>query len=153
MNARPLFLLCLALVSCNQDSRLSADWGEPVSINAAQPPRAMDMVQVLLENQSLPLKGTGCEGSGDKEKRTLQHRLALALGAPLDNAKHETVISGGCRSTAKFAVADGAAIDAWSCEMTVVERSEKREFVASSVIRFGLTKDRWKLIPETLRCT
>jgi len=89
----------------------------------------------------------------DGEKRTLQHRLALALGAPLDDARHEALISGGCRSAAKFSVAGGGVIDAWSCELAVVERNEKREFVSSSVIQFGLTKDKWRLIPETLRCT
>ena len=152
MTIRTALLLCLTLISCNNDTRLSADWGEPLSIKPDQPPRAIDMVQVLLENQSLPLKGTGCEGSTGDEKRTLQHCLALALGAPLADAKHEALISGDCRSAAKFSVAGGGAIDAWSYELAVVERNDKREFVASSVIQFGLTKDKWRLIPETLRC-
>lgn len=81
----------------------------------------------------------------------MQHRLALALGSPLDNAAHETLVSGGCRSAAQFTVAGSAVIDAWKCEIAIVEKNEKRKFVASSVIQFGLTQDKWKLIPETLR--
>lgn len=85
-NEISLPLLCLALVSCapayTKTERLDP-MGDPLKIDPTKPPDGMQLVQILLENQSLPVKGTGCQ-SGSIENRRLQHILAMVLGYGLD---------------------------------------------------------------------
>lgn len=151
MNHRlPLLLLCLALVSCTQSERISPLWDEPVKIDPSTPPEGMYLLQILLENQSLPLKGTGCEGPpGDR--RRLQHRLALTLGSGIDDPRHYRVLSGKCEAV-QFELRSGSVIDAWNCVLGGVEKDKKGDPIASSHIDFGIKKDTWEIIPETLRC-
>lgn len=51
-----LLLFCLALVSCTQSERIDPLRGNPVKIDPAKPREGMHLVQILLENQSLPLE-------------------------------------------------------------------------------------------------
>lgn len=163
----PLF--CLALVSCAhqrsgrqcggaeneprthgalESQRISPSWGDPLRIDPAKPPEGMHLIQILLENQSLPVKGTNCEGSalGSGDKRRLQHKLARLLGSGLDNARHRTELSAICQ-TDKYELPSGGIIDAWHCSLTAVENDENGERIASSSIDFGITKDTWEFVP------
>ena len=162
-------LLCVALVSCAHQStdrqcgdpvkdirthdasepqRISPSWGDPLKINPAKPPEGMHVIQILLENQSLPVKGTNCEGSalGSGDKRRLQHKLAMLLGFGLDNPRHRTELSVGCQPD-KYELPTGGLIDAWHCRLTALENDKKGEFIASSSIYFGITKDTWEFVP------
>lgn len=162
-------LLCLALVSCvhqrtdrqcespkneththdsSESRRISPSWGDPLKIDPTKPPEGMHLIQILLENQSLPVKGTGCEGSalGSGDKRRLQHKLARLLGSGLDNTRHRTELSANCQAD-KYELPSGGVIDAWHCSLTAVENDEKGEYIASSSIDFGITKDTWEFVP------
>ena len=62
-----LLIFSVTLISSVQTERISPLWDEPVKIDPFTPPEGMYLVQILLENQSLPLKDTGCQGpSGDR---------------------------------------------------------------------------------------
>lgn len=145
-------MLFLALVSCAHTERIDPLGGDPVKIDPAKPPSGMHLVQILLENQSLPVKGTDCESSGlTKDKRRLLHRLAITLGDGLDNTRHRTELLGGCKAD-QFELPSGSVIDIWRCELGVVEKDEEGEFITSGFIYFGVKKDTWEFIPEKLRC-
>lgn len=144
-------LLVLALVSCTQTGRIDPK-GDPVKIDPAKPPSGMLLVQILLENQSLPVKGTGCQSGASEDKRRLQHILALTLGEGLDNPRHRTELLGGCEAD-QFELPTGSVIDIWNCKLGVVEKDKKDEYIASAHIRFGIKKNTWEFVPEKLRCT
>lgn len=155
-------LLCLALVSCTpantQTERLDA-MGEPLKIDPIKPPEGMQLVQILLENQSLPLKGTGC-GSNPNDKRTLQHLIASTFGSGLNNNSLDkngqlrkllsVNIWGGCK-TERFELRSGPDIDAWRCTLYAEDQvDDKDAYTFSSSINFGVRKDTWKLITDSI---
>lgn len=147
-------LLCLVLVSCTQHERLNVD-AEPLKIDPTKPPDGMHLVQILLENQSLPVKGTHCEDSGrSPDKRRLLHQLAMALGDGLNNPRIRNELLGDCEPD-QYELPSGKTVDAWQCRLGVVQKDEKGEFGASANIYFGITKDTWEIIPDprALRCT
>jgi len=110
------------------------------------------MVQILLNGQLIPLKGTHCEGSWTSDdKRRLQHWLAMALGGGLENPDRQVTLVGGCEAD-QLERRSGKIIDGWRCNFNVVENNEKGEHIANSSIYFGITKDTWELIPETMAC-
>lgn len=161
-------LLCLVLVSCAHQhtdhqcgdhvdirthvtsgpQRISPSWGNQLKIDPTKPPEGMHLIQILLENQSRPVKGTSCESSalGSGDKRLLQHALAMTLGSGLDNTHHRTQLSARCQPD-KYELLSGGVIDAWHCSLTAVENDVKGEFIASSSIDFGITKDTWEFVP------
>lgn len=147
-----LLMLFIAIIPFAHADRIDPEWGDPVKIDPAVPPSGIHVIQILLENQSLPLMGTGCRSDLPNDKRTLQHRLALTLGYAIDNKRNHAVLSGGCQAE-KIELRSGAIINAWHCKLAVVEKSEKNEFISSSNIHFGVKKDTWEFIPESLRCT
>jgi hypothetical protein len=152
MKKAALILLLLAsLASAGTSERLDPAWGDPLKIDPSKPPQGRHIIQILLENQSLLLKGTGCGSDIPNDRRTLQHKLALSLGDAIDSKRHQALISGGCKP-AQFELRSGAVIDAWHCTLTVVEKTAKGGFVASSSIDFGVKKDTWEIIPEAIRC-
>lgn len=148
-------ILCIVLVACSRPERLTPHGGDPVTIDPTQPPSGMYLVQILLENQSLPLKGTGCEGSwSENDRRQLQHVLAVTFGFALDKPRtppYQVTFLGGCEAE-RFELRSGKIIDGWRCNINVVDNNQKGEYVANSSIYFGITKDTWELIPETLLC-
>lgn len=152
-------LLGFLLISCVQPGRIHPErtspiWGDVIKIDPTKPPSGMHMLQILLENQSLSVKGTNCESDpfGVGDKRRLQHKLAMTLGYAFDRPKHYAVLSGGCEAD-QFKPPSGAVLDIWRCNLAVVEKDEKDQFIASSNIYFGLKKDTWEFIPEKLLCT
>lgn len=154
-------LLSLILISCAhpervrpQPERISPAWGDAIKIDPTKPPSGMHMVQILLENQSLSVKGTNCESDpfGVGDKRRLQHKLAMTLGYAFDRPHHHAVLSGSCEAD-QFEPPSGLAIDIWRCNLAVVEKDEKDEFIASSNIYFGIKRGTWEFIPEKLLCT
>lgn len=148
-----LALLCIVLVSCANRQQLNSE-GEPLKIDPTRPPAGADLVRILLENQSLPLRGTECEDSGrSPDNRRLLHKLATNLGSELDNIRHRREISGGCEPD-KYELPSGEAIAAWQCHLDTVTKNKKGEFIASSHIYFGIKQDTWELIrtPGALRC-
>lgn len=153
MNSRLLLLmLCVVLASCSRAERISPDGGEPVKIDPFSPPNGVHLVQILLENQSFPVKGTGCENKlpdGPDDKRRLQHILAMRFGFGLDNPRLQRVHSGRCKAE-QFELRSGSIIDAWRCSLNVVENGEKGEYITNSSIEFGVTKDTWKLITNSV---
>ena len=146
----PLFLV--ALVACTPTGRMN-NLGEPLEIDPTRPPGGMMLIQILLENQSLPVKGTQCE-SGTGDNRRLQHRLAMLLGDGLDNPRVHTELLADCQPN-QYDLPSGGVIDAWQCRLGVMLKADKDEFGVGGSIYFGITKDTWKLVPvpEALRCT
>lgn len=144
-------LIVIALISCSQTERIDP-MGNSVKIDPAVPPSGMLLVQILLENMSLPVKGTGCQSGVGEDKRRLQHTLAMTLGEGLDNLRHRTELLGGCVAD-QFEFPSGSVIDIWNCKLGAVEKDIKGEFIASTHIRFGIKKDTWEFVPEKLRCT
>ncbi|MCW7538401.1 hypothetical protein OOT46_11175 [Aquabacterium sp. A7-Y] len=126
-------------------------WGTPVTIKADTPPRGAQIVQLFLENATLPLKGTGCSHGGENETRTLREALALVLGDGLDQPHYKTVLSGSCK-TEVLEAAPGKPAPAWACSLHTVDSDRKGGVVASASIRAGFTKDSWTLIPGSLIC-
>ena len=154
-------LFGLVLISCAQSGRIhpqperiSPAWGDVIKIDPTKPPSGMHMVQILLENQSIYVKGTSCESDplGFGDKRRLQHKLAMTLGYAFDRPDHHAVLSGGCKAD-QFELRPGSVIDIWHCNLGVVEKDKKGEFITSSHIDFGIKKDTWEFIPEKLLCT
>jgi hypothetical protein len=147
-----LTVILLSMVaSVSGAERLNSLSGELQKIDPSTPPEGMNIIQILLENQSLPLKGTGCGSGKPDENRTLQHQLALTLGYALDVKRHQSVISGECKPE-RFQLRSGAIADAWHCKLAVVEKTAKGGFVTSSIIDFVVKKDTWELYPELLHC-
>ena len=152
MKKAALVLLLLAsLASAAASERLDPVRGNPIRIDPTKPPEGINIIQILLENQSLPLKGTGCGSDAPGDNRTLQHQLAVTLGWALDKKRHQMIISADCKP-AQFELRSGAVVNAWQCTLRVVEKTAKGGFVASSVIDFGVKKDAWEIIPEAIRC-
>lgn len=147
-----LLLFCLALASCTQPQRLNGE-GEPFQIDPTKPPSGVDMVQILLENQSLPLKGTNCEDKvRSPDNRRLLHKLATNLGEELNNPQHHTELQGGDCEAVQHDLPSGKIVDAWRCRFIVTVKGKEEDFGAS--IHFSVTKDTWKLVrvPEALLC-
>lgn len=175
MKSSILLLLSSVLVSCGHQ-RIDGQYADPVNnlhthaaseplpisyarangvkIDPTKPPNGMQMIQILLENQSLSVKGTSCESDpfGVGDRRRLQHKLAMTLGYAFDRPKHHAVLSGSCEAD-QFQPPSGPVVDIWRCNLAVVEKDERDEFIASSNIYFGLKKDTWEFIPEKLLCT
>lgn len=147
----PSLVLSLALVSCAQPERLDHR-GEPFKIDPTSPPNGIQMVQILLENQSLPVKGTQCENGKDDE-RLLQHHLAMFLGEGFDSPLARSGLLASCQPN-QYDLPSGGVIDAWQCRLGVIQKADKDEFGVGGSIYFGVTKDTWRLIPgpEALRC-
>lgn len=148
-----LLMLIFALVSCNQSERVSSSiWRDSVKIDPSIPPEGTHLMQILLENQSLPLKGTGCESSPD-DKHTLQDLLAITFGAAFGNdanKRHQVVFSGGCKAE-QFELRSGSIIDGWRCTLNAEEKTiKKAEYIHSSSIAFGLQKNTWELITDSI---
>lgn len=150
---------CLALVACTPGTpagRIDA-LGEPIKIDPAKPPNGEQLIQLLLENQSLPLKGTDCT-DGKDDPRLLQHRLVMMLGVLVDNPKGAVGLSSRC-SPEPVELPDGAmpephtsktAIKAWRCSLGA-SSTEGEVFIGSSIYVI-LTKDTWKIYPKRLNC-
>jgi hypothetical protein len=78
--------LCLLLVLLPLSAaaeRLGPLSGEAIKIDPTKPPVGAQLVQILLENQSIKLADTPCGRSGDT--RILQQRLALTLDRLVEN--------------------------------------------------------------------
>ena len=120
--------------------------GDHFKINPAKPPEARHIIQILLKNQSFPLKGTGCE-SGANNKSTLQHLLASTLGSAIDDG---AAISAACESKSElFELRSGAMLDAWRCRLSIPEQASRGEW-GSYTLFFGVRKDSWKLITDSI---
>lgn len=146
-------LFCLTLASCAQPERLNPD-AEPLKIDPTKPPDGMHLVQILLENQSLPLKGTGCEDSGrSPDNRRLVHQLAMVLGYGLGYPQHRVELWGDCIPD-QYELPSGKTVDGWQCNLGTLDKDEKGEDIATANIYFGITKDTWEIIPDprALRC-
>lgn len=157
MNHRlPLLLVFFALASCDRPERISPSWGDPIVIDPAIPPNGMHLVQILLENQMLPVKGTGCESSakvkGFVDKRLLQHSIAMMLGSSIEPGTLEFQISGGCAAD-QLETEKGPFIDIWRCHLATSNiDTGKVNVMVSAHIFFGITRDTWKFLPEKLQC-
>lgn len=148
-----LLLLVFVPVACHQSERVSPSiWRDSVKIDPSIPPEGTHLIQILLENKSLPLKGTGCESSPD-DKRTLQDLLASTFGAALGNnvnKRHQVFFSGGCKAE-QFELRSGSITDGWRCTLNSEEKTiKKAEHIYSASIAFGLQKRTWELITDSI---
>lgn len=164
--------LFLMLGSCAQPvtrpdhpQRVDSTWGKPMEIDPSVPPDGTQLMRILLENQSVPLKGTQCENSTPsmgEDKRSLHHLLAAMLGTGLASTQTLTLVASTCE-TASVELPDGSTpeewssktiIDAWTCSLTTAGTDEEKErYFSASSIRFIFTKDTWKLFPKRLSCS
>ena len=133
------------------DSGRMDPMGNVLRIDPAVPPKGMNIMQILIENHALPLKGTGCASGIPDDKRTLQHKLALTLGDGIENKRHIVVVSGQCK-TDKHELKPGVLIDIWRCGINVTEKTKRGSYIANASIDFSVKKDDWALIPETMLC-
>ena len=108
-------------------------------------------MRILIENQGIQLKGTGCSSDIPNDKRTLQHKLAGTLGHAIDNKRHVAVMLGGCKAD-KSELKSGLVIDTWHCNINVIEKTKRGGFIANASIDFWIKKEDWSLIPEKLLC-
>ena len=133
-------------------------------IDPARPPTGAQLVQILLENQSLPLKGTGCSSDPD-DKASLQELLARTFGAGIDDPGLRTTHAAGCEA-AQFERRGGAVVNVWLCHVYLRQwrmdasiKDDRLEPVTQASISFGVTKDTWSLVvdsvtpPSPLVCT
>lgn len=146
-------MLVFALISCTNSERVnSSNWRDSVKIDPSLPPEGMHLMYILMDNQSLPLKGTGCESSPD-DKHTLKDLLATTFGAALGNGvnkRHQVVISGSCKAE-KFELRTGSIIDGWRCTLNSEEKTiKKAEYIYSSSIAFGVQKSTWEFITDSI---
>jgi hypothetical protein len=132
-----------------QVQRLDALSGEPITINPLAPPTGIQLFQVLIENAAMPLQGTGCIDERPTSL-TLQHQLALMLGYGLGVKQNKVNLKAKCES-GPFETSDGI-IDAWSCEVNVIETTKRGTYISNASTRVGLTKDTWQIVPGSLLC-
>ncbi len=125
--------------------------GDALKIDPLVAPKGMHIMQILIQNQSLPLKGTGCSSDIPGDARTLQHRLALTLGDGIENKRHMVVVSGQCK-TDKHELKPAMLIDIWRCSINVTEKTKRGSYIANASIDFSIKKDDWAMIPEKLLC-
>ena len=144
-------LLCgllLMLAACSPTERLNT-LGETFEIDPAIPPDAEQLMQVLLENQSLPVRGTHC-ASGTDDKRLLLHRLVMTFGVlaapPPDIARR--VRPAVHRLVAACKVEPGFV--GWRCSLTTSVGDAA--VMSVSTIEVSLDKKTWAAYPESLRC-
>jgi hypothetical protein len=112
----------------------------------------MNIMQILIENHALPLKGTGCDSGIPGDARTLQHHLALTLGDGIDNKQNVVVITADRCKADKYELKPGVFIDTWHCGINVVEKTKRGSYIANASIDFWVKKDDWTMIPEKLLC-
>ena len=153
---RPYWLLVVALTTSSivlADSDRLDPMGNALKIDSSVPPNGMNIIQILLENQALPLKGTGCDSSSHmyEDKRSLKHKLAITLGHAIDNKRHVAVMLGGCKSD-KSELKPGMIVNTWHCNINVVEQTKRGGFIANASIDFWVKKDDWTMIPAKLLC-
>lgn len=153
---RPYWLLVAALTTSSivlADPGRLDPMGNVLKIDPSMPPSGMNIMQILLENQALPLKGTRCDTSDSRydDKRALQHKLAITLGHAVDNKRHVAVMLGGCKSD-KSELKPGMLVNTWHCNINVVEQTKRGGFIANASIDFWVKKDDWTMIPEKLLC-
>ena len=139
------------LLQMLSDNNIKPDGRMSLLLAGGCAPRGQDLTWILLENQSVPLKGTGCQ-SGADDRRRLQHQLALLLGGGFGSPHQQAELLDKC-DIDRQKVSSGTMIDVWNCSLTVREKNEKGEVIASRSLGFVFAKDTWKLIPEKLTCT
>ena len=81
---------------------------------------------------------------------TLKDQLSVALSPSYDN-ENITNIQTNCNPS-KHDTDNNQTIDIWDCTLIVNETSSTGEFISSSTIAFGLTKEEFKFVPKSLRC-
>lgn len=165
MTVRLLVLMVfLTGVACGRAERLDPDSGQALIVDPAKPPNGAQLVQILLENQSLPLKGTGCSSIPNDSAR-LQHLLARTFGGGIDDPNLQTAHAARCEP-AQFEQRAGAPMDVWQCHIYLQQRrtgsgvqDKTVESATHASVSFGVTKDTWKLVvdsvtpPSPLICT
>lgn len=142
----------------SEHQRISPLWGDPTKIDPTKPPSGTELVQILLENQAFPLKGTGCASDAD-DNRTLRHLLADTFGSGLNNNSLDenghirkllsVNIWGGCEPE-PFELRSGSIIDAWWCHLYAEDQLDDKEAETFTwSIAFGIRKDTWQLIVDS----
>lgn len=154
----PMFFI--ALMSCTQpdydvdalNKRIRALDDKRINAlnDGERAPQGNDLIRILLENQSVPLKGTGC-ASGPDDKRVLLDTLAHHFGDGLDSPQLQMVHSSHCQND-QHELPNGSLIDVWNCTLTVNGYDKGQMTEVGWSFHFVLTKDRWKLIPKKFLC-
>jgi len=66
-------------------------------------------------------------------------------------SKNINTFASSC-SKSKHETKDGKIIEIWDCNLQIKETSPDDEFVSSSMVAFGISIDKSKFLPGTLRC-
>jgi len=80
----------------------------------------------------------------------LSDQLATILSTSY-NTENINTFSSTC-SKSKHEFENGKVVGIWDCTLQVLESSTNVEFISSSTLAFGLSMDKTKLLPGTIRC-
>lgn len=110
--------------------------------------------QILLDNKELDLRSeTTCPPPHtytEEKPFTLGDQLSLTLSSTYNN-KNTVSAESHCKTT-KAETRKGQTVEAWDCQLTVIETTQTSEFVASSTIKISIDTTTKALIPGTVRC-
>lgn len=117
-------------------------------------PTGEEVFDILLANSDLPLDGEPlCEILSATRKDTpitLGQHLATVLSVSYENP-NTVQVKTSCTTTKHEDESHGV-IDAWDCQLEVLEEDTKGEFISSSMIAFSTGKAKNRLLPGSLRC-
>lgn len=118
---------------------------------AAQP-QGNDVIRLLFENAELSLSSEPLCSMVDAQGQTLKFKeyLSQVLSVAYENT-HQVSIKTFC-SESKQELDNHKIIDIWDCRLEVLESNSNGDFISSSNIAMGVSKQTMQFIPGSLRC-
>lgn len=124
------------------------------ALDSLPKPTGEEVFDILFANSDLSLDGEPlCEmQSATKEKTpiSLGQHLATVLSVSYENP-NTVQINTSCTAT-QYEDESHGVMDAWDCQVEVLEEDTKGQFISSSMIAFSTGLAKKQLLPGSLRC-
>jgi len=118
------------------------------------PPDGEEVFRLLLSNANISLKNEPLCNMTSVTKINGEMLLVDHLATVLSTSylsKNTNTFASSC-SKSKHETKDGKIIEIWDCNLQIKESSPDDEFISSSMVAFGISIDKSKFLPGTLRC-
>lgn len=133
---------------------MSIFWISASHAHDETPPSGDEVFRLLFENAGMSLKSEeNClmpTKAHVGEKELLSDYLS-GIFALSYNAERTLSISSSC-SASKYETSTDGVQAMWDCQFEMNETNSSREFVSSSMLAFGISLDKSKILKNTLRC-
>ncbi len=118
------------------------------------PPTGEEVFKLLLSSGNIKLKNEPlCNVisiSKIHDDMLLVNHLATVFSTTYDTDNINTVATSCSKS--KHQKESGHVVDIWGCSLQVTESSQNGSFISSSMVAFGISKGKNKIVSGTLRC-